>query len=738
MSPPDRPLRPGAGRPGAGHPNPIRPPGRLRSAIGRWTIRLFRAGVTLGFFGFAAFLALQLRESFARRSADRTSAPARVPEEPEEMVSRAIELTQFDDRGRPLVEITAEEALGRTDDRQRFSGVEVRVFEIHDGSDAVVAADELLLGTDGEALEFLGNALLKTPGLELSGPRLQFRRAPDRLWSSDPVQFRTDDFVGIAASLQYRIDSGEVSLRGVVAGPVEAEGLSVVAERARFDRTTQDTRLFGGIEIASKRLALTSVESVVLRRDRERGLMRSLEAGFGTVLRVLPEPRRTADSDSGDSDAGDPDAGGAGAGPVAPPRESGEAAGPQAGVSLHGDEVEIELDGGRNPRTVRVPGNPFVTSDGRELRAEQAWLDLGEDGLPERLRLRGEVTSSLPAGPDGESRIAVEADEMVIGFDGQGQLAEAQYRGAVAARHGGASASADAADWDGRDTLVLRGSPRVVDSSLVELEGGDLRLIVGEESRLEAREAVTARFLPNRLDWLPGRFEEVGLTSDAASLESGSGRGAFRGGVRLLFGRNRLVAETLEVDARSRTLHAEGGVGSTLEIEVPPPAEPGEVTGPPAPADSGGEADGGSRSPPEGETFAFDARAERFSFLAAESRLSWEGAPRLEQRSAAGGVSRVSAGRIEAELRDGSLAAIVGEHGARFERGVNEVKGARIRYEPGPDRLEAWGFPAAIAVEGRLSEGGHLEVGFRDDRSEIHPTRAGRALARVKVRNPGR
>ena len=41
-----------------------------------------------------------------------------------------------------------------------------------------------------------------------------------------------------------------------------------------------------------------------------------------------------------------------------PPRESGEAAGPQAGVSLHGDEVEIELDGGRNPRTVRVPGNP--------------------------------------------------------------------------------------------------------------------------------------------------------------------------------------------------------------------------------------------------------------------------------------------------------------------------------------------------------------------------------------------
>ena len=98
----------------------------------------------------------------------------------------------------------------------------------------------------------------------------------------------------------------------------------------------------------------------------------------------------------------------------------------------------------------------------------------------------------------------------------------------------------------------------------------------------------------------------------------------------------------------------------------------------------------------------------------------------------------MSAGRIEAELRDGSLAAIVGEHGARFERGVNEVKGGPdpIRARPGPSG--GVGFPAAIAVEGRLSEGGHLEVGFRDDRSEIHPTRAGRALARVKVRNPGR
>ena len=153
-------------------------------------------GGDAGFVGFAAFLALQLRESFARRFGGPDERARRgCPKNRRRWSPGPSSLTQFDDRGRPLVEITAEEALGRrTDDRQRFSGVEVRVFEIHDGSDAVVAADELLLGTDGEALEFLGNALLKTPGLELSGPRLQFRRAPDRLWSSDPVQFRTGRF----------------------------------------------------------------------------------------------------------------------------------------------------------------------------------------------------------------------------------------------------------------------------------------------------------------------------------------------------------------------------------------------------------------------------------------------------------------------------------------------------------------------------------------------------------------
>ena len=63
------------------------------------------------------------------------------------------------------------------------------------------------------------------------------------------------------------------------------------------------------------------------------------------------------------------------------------------------------------------------------------------------------------------------------------------------------------------------------------------------------------------------------------------------------------------------------------------------------------------------------------------------------------------------------------------------MRGSRIRYEPGADLLLAWGSPAVVSVEGRTSEGGLLELGLGDDRTEIHPTRARRALTRAPI-NP--
>ena len=456
------------------------------------------------FAGFAVFLVLRLQEGFERRAAEWFGSAEEVPVEAEEVVSTEVEFTRFDEQGRLLLQGRAEQALGRSDGQQRFLEVEVRLIEVFADGDAVVAADELLLDPQTEAVEFIGNALLSVEGLELSGPHLHFRTAPDRLWSRDPVQFRSDDFVGIAASMQFEVAAGDVSLQGVVAAPATEDGFRVMAERVRFDGDTADTSLFGDVEISSSAITLASRESVVARRDRERGRMRSIEAGFGTELTF----------------AGPSDAAGDLRREAAPER-----------LVLRGDRLEILLEDGRTPRRVWVQENPSLhRGAGFELRGNEGTFELDSDGTPERLSMTGEVRSRLPGGPGQRYLVSVRSAELAVDFDPEGEIVGASFHGGIDARHGRASATAASALWDGVDTLMLEGSPRLVDSSLLELESSDLRLVIAEPSRVEAEDAVTARFLPARLDWLPGEFEGVVLTGDSAVMETGSGEGVFTGG----------------------------------------------------------------------------------------------------------------------------------------------------------------------------------------------------------------
>ena len=673
------------------------------------------------FAGFTVFLVQRLQEGFERRAGEWFGSADEVPVEPEEVVSTEVEFTRFDEHGRLVLEGRAEQALGRSDGQQRFLEVEVRLIEVLGDGDAVVAADELLLDPQTEAVEFIGNALVSVEGLELSGPHLHFRTAPDRLWSRDPVQFRSDDFVGIAAAMQFEVAAGDVSLQGVVAAPAAEDGFAVVAERVRFDGDTADTSLFGDVEITSDALSLASRESVVARRDRERGRMRSIEAGFGTELTFL-------------------DPSGA-AGDLALEEATADR------LVLRGDRLEIRLENGRIPRRVWVPENPSLhRGAGIELRGEEGTFELDSAGTPERLRMTGDVRSRLPGGPGARYLISVRSSDLEVDFDPEGEIVGAAFRGGVDARHGRAAATAESARWDGVDTLVLEGSPRLVDSSLLELESGDLRLVIAEPSRVEAADAVTARFLPARLDWLPGQFEGVVLTGDSAVMETGSGEGVFTGGVRLLFGKNRLQSDRVSVDAEARTLEASGEVVTSLELETPSPGA-GEAEQPVRDADlPAGESApavrtavaGGAASadgePSGASPFVFRARAERFRYEAESSRLSYGGAPQLERVGPSGEVSRLVAGGIEADLTaEGSLGALRGVRGARFERGGNLVRGTRIRYEPGGDFLLAWGSPAVVTVDGRTSEGGLLELGLGDNRTEIHPTRVRRAVTRALI-----
>lgn len=729
----------------------------LRRFLRRASAALVPVLAVAAFSAFTAFLVLRLREGFDRRVADEA---AETTEEPEDVVSRAIEFT-LDEQGEPLLRVVAEEATGRSDGVQRFLGVTARFFETWEGGDSEIAADELLLDAAGGSLQFLGNARLTTEGLELGGPHLRFRRTPDQLWSNEVVQFATEDFFGVALSFRFHLESREVHLRGVAVTPSGGEGVSAAAESAVFDPETGDTTLFGEVEMASDEVILTSRENVVLRRDPELGRIVAVEAGFGSRL-LLAARAPEAASEAAEAPGADEEGAEGAPGSAASEEEEAAVDGDEertAGAAapvLHGDFVRIEIGEGRRPRSIAVEQGPLLrTPDGAELRGDRAevrFADSGEEGRRRghTIRFTGDVRSEvLTRGPD-ERIVRVESDRAEISLDAGGEPERGQFRGGIRVDAGGARAFAEMAYWDGDSTLALGGSPRLEDSALLDLEARQIIVVIGEATGIEASGGVAARFSVSRLSWLPGEFESAGLFAEAARMESGSGRARFEGEVRLLFGGSRFESEELELDAEERVLVAAGAVRSAMEIGLDRGGAGGggdSAVGDGANGDgSGGEGPAGEGPAGEGPAreggagaARFTARAERFDFRAAEGRMRWSGTPSLEVTLGDEGEAptRVTAGEVSAELTEsGALTALVGDHAARFERSGQRADGRRIRYRPEEGILEAWGAPATVTADGRSSEGGRLRIEFDGARSEAEASRARRASARSR-RNRG-
>ncbi len=715
---------PGSPPPGGGRsPAPRnRPPATLRWRRAR---RLGRLASLAAFLGFTLFLGRELRESFARRGAPPTTGQAQT-EEPDEVVSRALEATAFDSDG-AVVEIRAAEALGHSEGRQRLLDAEVRLAGADEGRDVVLAADELILDIGGSiaVLDFIGNAVLRTERLELAGPHLRFRGAPNRLWSIDPVQFATEDLIGIAAGMQFRVGTGEAHLQGVTAGPPPGKadpgaGVRISAGRAHFDPWEGVVTLEEEPHLTSGRLELRSRSPVLVRRDLERSQTRSVESGFGTE--VVVHPPGSQDTEPG-----------AGA--------TSEAMTPA--VTLHSDLMEIELGPAAVPATVRATENVVLARGDTELRAERARLQLTPEGSTEHLELNGSVEARLETASGGRL-VFLEAERMETGFRSDGGFGAADFSGGVSARMGSTTSTSETARWNGRDTLELEGEPALTDPALLDLESPEIRLTLGSESRVRARSGVMVRFAPGALGWLPGKHHEAALTADRADLSAGSGKARFQGGVRLRFGPNRVSSGGLEVDAEAGKLVAAGGVDSALEFprpassEEPAPADGEERPAPVAAGPSAAE-DGEVRAPGAApEPFAFRASANLMAYDAATSRLSWRGVPRLIHRFSEDDPSELIADRLDAAISpDGAASAVTAEGDARFEWEAGRIEGARIRYRPGLDELEAWGAPAVMEADSRRSEGGWLRVGLSETKSRIHPRETRRVETRVKVRRPG-
>ncbi len=695
-------------------------------AASLWMRRLGRLLTVVALVAFAGLVVVELQMGFDRRRAELAEAEP-VAEDAEEVLSRGIEVTAWDAQGR-LIEIEAEEALGPSRGEQRFRGVSVRLPGLYGEAETRIAADELVLNTRNESLEFLGNALLVTEGLEVGSDSLRFRPAPDRFWSNDTTQFVTDDYYGIAGRFRFEIEFGTVVLREVVAEPIVAGGPGLAGTQIVIEGDTGDIRVGGQPELRSERLVLTSRDPIVLRRDLTLGQTRSVEAGFGTVIHIFEAadgaPAHAAEAGEAATEGGTPDE------PAAvveeEDREADELADdPEPAFEIRGDEVVIELDGLRRPSAVRVWSGALFSGDGAELRARQGAIEFDPGGEPVRLVLSEDARGRLPVGTEGQRVVRVTADRIEVGFREYATLGETRLDGAVEATYRRAVARGGEVTFDGEESMVFLGQPRVEDSSLLEIDGARIRFFLEGAGRVEVEGGASARFLPDQLGWLPGDAASAGVTSETAVLEAGAGKGTFHGDVRLLFGENVLSAGALAVDAPARSLLASEEVLSSFAFRRPRPEPEGDPDAPPAVREDGS-------TTPE-EKVRFEGRAARLSYDGDSGRLAYEGSPEIDHHAAAG-ITRLRGQRLIGQLRpDGALEAVAGELGARFERGGERVRGTRIRYRPATDELVAWGMPARADLGGERTEAGRLELDLAADRSDLHASSSGRVFARVDL-----
>ncbi len=447
----------------------------------------------------------------------------------EDMVSSGVRLVQVDERGRPVAEIEAEEAVAQSGPDQRFLGVSVRFVRTHGEDDTLVEADELILDTRRETFHFAGHAVLTTTDLELSGPHLHFRRNPDHLWTPEPTQFRAGEFHGVAGNLAFQLRSGTVSMQGVALASHDDAPIAMVADRARFERETGEILLRGDVLVTTDGFRLESAQTVAIRRNPLLRRVTGLSAGFRTRMEI-------ADEDGA---------------PI---------------LTLQADDLDMDLGRGRLPRAIRaVDGARFEDARESRARGETAELRFDDDGNPVALSLQtGVRTRTTPSGSD--YWIEAEAQRAELGFAPDGALSAAEYEGEVVVHHGQASARAGEASFDGASSLVFRQEPRIEDRSLLELAGEVLRIEIGSPGRIAGEGGVVGRFLGRKAGWLPGAPRDASILGDRAEIETGSGRARFSGSVRILLDPSLITGDAVTLDAEAGTLAVDGGVESRMRL----------------------------------------------------------------------------------------------------------------------------------------------------------------------------
>ncbi|HXV62328.1 MAG TPA: LPS export ABC transporter periplasmic protein LptC, partial [Vicinamibacteria bacterium] len=247
-------------------------------------IRFLKRGLLLLFVASGAYVSHQVWQGLRGRESRSLSSL----DEPVDPTSRQIEIQQLDSEGNVAWTLKAAESIGRSESAQQFRQVEIRFAAGKEETPVVVTADRCELRND-EAVFLEGNVVVRDEGsLRLEAATLEFRRKPDRVWTTEPVRYFRDGLAGDAGSMRYLIGEGNLELEEGVSMTLQRGSdapVEVTSKRAVLKRRQNWLRYVDDVHVrhSDRSLACNDLQ-VYFSEDRES--IEHLEAYENVDLRM--------------------------------------------------------------------------------------------------------------------------------------------------------------------------------------------------------------------------------------------------------------------------------------------------------------------------------------------------------------------------------------------------------------------------------------------------------------------
>ena len=612
-----------------------------------------------------------------------------IPDEPENITSRQVELEQLDSEGNTAWTLTAAESVGQTESGQQFRDAEIHFNAGADDTPVVVTADLCNVRRDS-SVHLQGNVVVRdNTSLRLEAESLEFRRFPDRVWSSEPVRYFKDDIVGDAGSMSYVIKRGELDLDDgvdMILNPSSDAPIHITSKSAFMNKTRHRVQYVDTVFVRQKSKSLTCNDLQVFLNDDHSGIER-IHAFDNVVLNMEVSEKEADEDDSEKSGAFTSEAG--------TKRLSAERLEMIFGPS--GEELERvrALDGGR--LELRLPDNA-TKGYHKELSGHTLAFDFDERGELTKLRGRGGVTLVLfPVSGDGGERKIVRARRIESDFDPvTGDLVEARCTRAVEFEQGDVRATAEEGIFRAANSkLILRKSPRLWDPRaslearriVVDIDTGNVEGIRDVRSSSAGEEGGAGLFPSSAKD-------PVYFVADHLVYDRSRELAVYTGGARGFQGRSRVEADTIQIFEKMGDLLADGNVRTVLLQEL---VRSDAVEG------------GGADKPVEPTV----TKAASLHYRAADEVLEYQDG--VEMRSS---EMTLHGDRVEVRLAKGGsgVEEVYAEGEVEIITADGKAAGERARYLPDEQSMTLGGEHAWLENGGKLTEGKQLTFFLSNDK----------------------